>query len=177
MENTMQRGSLPPYCSRYPELNDLKPRRSARLHSVSCTAVCLIAGLAIHAVTSSASAQCKTGTTSWATMPLSAAQTGEFTVQFDATPSTATIDGLVGVSQSAGSGFTDYAAVVRFSVKGTIDVRNGNQYNALSTMAYVGGQTYHVRMVVNVATHTYSAYVTAPGQTEQLIGLNYAFRS
>ena len=100
----MQRGSLSHYCSRYPEPNNLKSRRSARPHGLSRGAVCLIAGLAIHAAASSASAQCKTGTTSWATMPLSAAQTGEFTVQFDATPSAATIDGLVGVSQGQAAG-------------------------------------------------------------------------
>jgi hypothetical protein len=42
---------------------------------------------------------------------------------------------------------------------------------------YTGGSTYHFRLVINVATHMYSAFVTPPGGSELTIGTNLAFRS
>lgn len=105
------------------------------------------------------------------------AQTGSFTVSFDATPSNSTVDAVIGLSKGSGSGFSKYATAVRFSVKGTIDARSGNQYTAASTIGYTGGKTYRVRMAVNVPARTYSVYVTAPGGTEQVVGENYLFRN
>src|SRR5581483_6801024 len=37
--------------------------------------------------------------------------------------------------------------------------------------------TYHFREVVNVQSHTYSVFVTAPGASEQTLASNFAFRT
>jgi len=80
-------------------------------------------------------------------------------------------------SKGAQSAYTGLAAVVRFNTTGTIDARNGGAYAAASSIPFSAGATYHFRMVINVAAHTYSAYVTPPGGSEKTIGTNYAFRS
>ncbi|PYX94132.1 MAG: hypothetical protein DMG67_02285 [Acidobacteria bacterium] len=48
------------------------------------------------------------------------AQTGTFTVSFDATPSSATIGGHVGISHGAQTAYTGFANIVRFNTTGTI---------------------------------------------------------
>ncbi|HVE14079.1 MAG TPA: fibronectin type III domain-containing protein [Elusimicrobiota bacterium] len=106
-----------------------------------------------------------------------AAQSGGFTASFDATPSAGNVDGVAGLSNGAASAFSSLAAAVRFNNTGTIDARNGGVYAAAAAIPYKAGSTYHFRLVVNVAAHTYSAYVTPPGQTELLLGANYAFRT
>lgn len=118
---------------------------------------------------------CLTGTTRWATSSMTN-QTGQFTVHFDATPGNSTADGLVGLSQGPGSTFSHFAAIVRFSVKGTIDARSGNDYVAEQTINYTGGRTYHFRVVADVPARLYSAYVTPPNSAEQVIGEDLAFR-
>src|SRR3569623_454684 len=55
-------------------------------------------------------------------------QTGKFHVEFDATPSGANIDAVVGVGPAAADGFTDLAADVRINPSGVIDARAGDQY-------------------------------------------------
>lgn len=106
-----------------------------------------------------------------------AAQSGNFTAQFDAIPSLSTQDAVVGLSKSIASQFNDLAAMVRFGVGGRIDVRNGGAYASLATVSNVAGRSYRVRMVVNMSARTYSVYVTPQGQAEVLLAQNYAFRS
>jgi hypothetical protein len=104
-------------------------------------------------------------------------QTGSFTLAFDATPSQAGMDGLVGMSNGAAADYTALAPIVRFSSTGSIDARNGGAYAAATAVPYSAGLTYHFRLVVNIAAHTYSAYVTPPGGSERLLGSNYSFRT
>jgi hypothetical protein len=66
---------------------------------------------------------------------------------------------------------------VRFNTSGTIDARDGGTYRASSSIPYAPNTTYHFRLAVNVPAHTYSIYVTPAGGTEQVVGLNYAFRT
>jgi len=80
-------------------------------------------------------------------------------------------------SNGAQSAYSGLAAIVRFNTTGTIDARNGGTYAAATSIPFKAGATYHFRMVINVTAHTYSAYVTPPGGSEQAIGSNYAFRS
>jgi hypothetical protein len=69
------------------------------------------------------------------------------------------------------------AATVRFnSANGHIEARSGANYPATS-LTWTAGLTYRVRFVVNMASHTYAAYVTPPGGSEQTIGTSLAFRS
>jgi hypothetical protein len=113
---------------------------------------------------------------SWQNVPLTT-QTGSFTASFDATPSTAKEDGVIGLSNGAASAFTSQAAAVRFNNTGTIDARNGGVYAASASIPYSAGLSYHFQLVVNLSAHTYSAYVTQGASAQRVIGLNYAFRT
>lgn len=106
-----------------------------------------------------------------------AVQSGTFTAEYDATPNTANMDGVVGLSAAAGHSYSNYATMVRFNSTGTIDARNGGAYAAAGSIAYAVGTNYHFRLVVNVPSHTYSVYVTPNGGAEQTLGTNYAFRA
>jgi Bacterial Ig domain/Putative binding domain, N-terminal len=111
------------------------------------------------------------------------AQSGSFTAIVDATPRAVggtLLDTGVGLNSNPPVGETNSfhtAATVRFNTaNGHIEARSGASYPATS-LNWSAGLTYRVRFVVNVAGHTYNAYVTAPGGTEQTIGTGLAFRS
>src|SRR5437773_6683281 len=118
---------------------------------------------------------CSTSSLAWLNSPFTA-QAGSFTAQFDATPNGASIDGVTGLSAGAAAGYADLAAIVRFNAAGQIDARNGAAYAAASVIPYTAGTTYRFRLVVDVPSHTYAAYVTPAGGTEATIGTGYAFR-
>ncbi len=104
-------------------------------------------------------------------------QTGTFTATYDATPSASRINTVIGLSNGAQTAYTGFAVITRFNPSGNIDARSGGAYTATSVIPYTGGVKYHFRVVVNIPAHTYSAFVTAPGGTEQTIGTNLAFRT
>jgi hypothetical protein len=104
-------------------------------------------------------------------------QTGTFTAEWDATPSTALNNSNVGLSLGPQSAFTGLAIAGRFNPTGQIDARNGGAFAAATTINYAAGVKYHFRAVVNVATRKYSIYVTPSGGSEITIGTNYGFRS
>jgi len=104
-------------------------------------------------------------------------QTGAFEAQFDATPNTANMDGVMGLSSGPAADYTTLAAIVLFSSTGTIQARNGGAYAAATTIPYSAGTTYHFRLDVDVSSHSYTVYVTPTGSTEQLLGSNFAFRT
>ncbi len=110
-----------------------------------------------------------------------AAQTGTFTATFDATPSAAPIDAVVGLSHGAQTSYGTLAAIVRFNTISPtvwyIDARNGSGYSSLWTDPYTANTTYHFRLEVNVPGHTYSIYVTPDGGAEHPIGVNFNFRN
>jgi hypothetical protein len=122
------------------------------------------------------STTCISSSSSWVNTAFTS-QTGTFTAQYDVTPSVASVDGVTGLSSAAATAYTSLAAVVRFNTSGAIDARNGGAYTAAQTIAYAAGKAYHIRVVVNVANRTYSAYVTPAGGSELTIGTNFAFRS
>jgi len=104
-------------------------------------------------------------------------QTGTFTAEWDATPSTALNNSNVGLSLGPQSAFTGLAIAGRFNPTGQIDARNAGVFAAATTINYAAGVKYHFRAVVNVATKKYSIYVTPAGGSEITIGTNYGFRS
>ncbi len=135
--------------------------------------------VATHAVATATAAPACTQTSqggSWQNTAF-ANQTGTFTAQFDATPSAADMNGVVGLSNGSQTAYTGFAALARFNPSGKIDARNGGAYAAASSIPYQAGVTYHFRMAVNVSTHSYSIFVTAPVGAEQTVGSNFAFRS
>jgi hypothetical protein len=143
----------------------------------TCTAPQTCGGGGTPNVCGAPQGSCLTGDGSWSHSQSFAVQTGTFTASFDATPSQSSIDGLVGFSQGPAAGYTDLASIVRFGDTGTLDARDGAAYSADTAIPYTAGGTYHFRLVVNVASHVYSAYVTPPGGTEVAIGSSYAFRT
>jgi glucose/arabinose dehydrogenase len=106
-----------------------------------------------------------------------AAQTASFTTEFDATPSVAGINSVIGVSNGAQTAHTGFAAIARFNTSGTIDVRDGGTYAADAAVPYSAGVSYHFRLVINVPQHTYSVFVTPMGGSEVTLATDFAFRS
>ena len=106
-----------------------------------------------------------------------ATQTTTFTASFDATPSQLGSDIVIGLSPTTAGAYTDLAAIVRFNSSNTIDVRNGSAYGANVSVPYSAGTSYHFVMVVNLATDTYSVYVTPQGGSQIALATNYAFRT
>jgi len=105
------------------------------------------------------------------------AQTGTFTVEFDAAPGASDIDGVFGLSYGEAYAYADQAAIVRFYVNGEIEAKNGDDYMNDVAVTYSSGTEYHIRMVINVATSTYDIYVTPDGQSEITLGAGYDFRT
>lgn len=110
-------------------------------------------------------------------IPLGSTQTGTFGVQFDATPSISPSNVTLSLCSGSQTAYTGLACMVRFNTTGTIDARNGGAFAAATSIPFSAGVKYHFRMSVNVATHTYSAFVTPPGGSEITIGSNFAFRT
>src|SRR5205814_8548022 len=106
---------------------------------------------------------------------LKAPQTGSFAAEWDATPNGSGLDAVTGLGPASITGYTSMAAIVRFNVGGTIDARSGGSYVANASIPYAAGTKYHVRLVVNLGTHTYAAYVRPAGGIEATIGTGLAF--
>jgi hypothetical protein len=120
---------------------------------------------------------CLTSGSAWNQFKSIPSQTGNFTIEFDTTPSAASIDGVTGLSLNPATSYDNMAVTVRFNNTGTIDAIDGtNFYRSLNSISYTAGTSYHFRVVVNTAGKTYSAYVKPAGGTEQTIGTNFAFR-
>jgi len=100
-------------------------------------------------------------------------QARRFHVEFDVTPSTSSIDAVVGLSDGSAASFSQLAGIVRFNPSGTIDVRAGDTYRADTTWRYQAGQTFRIRIDLDVRDHTYSVWI---GNTVRLARL-YAFRT
>ena len=113
----------------------------------------------------------------WGSTPFGTTQTGSFTAELDAVPLATSTDGGIGLSNGPQTAFTGLACIGRFHQSGFIDAINGSSYSAVNSIPYTANQTYHFRFVVSLSTHTYSLYVTPPGQSEQTVASNYAFRT
>lgn len=100
---------------------------------------------------------------------------GTFTATFDMTPSSGGMSAAVGVSHGAQTANTGFANIVALSTTGFFQVRDGGTYFT-STIHYAAGVRYHIRLAINVTSHTYSAFVTPAGGTEQTIETGAAFR-
>jgi len=113
-------------------------------------------------------------------------QTGSFTIEFDATPTELGMDGLVGLSNGTAAGYSDSFVTLWFNWDNEIEAwdetadnpysENPGWYNSIVPITYEADTTYHFKFVVNVPSHTYSAYVTPPSGGEQPILENVAFR-
>jgi hypothetical protein len=138
-------------------------------------ALLLILNVRVHAASAASNCLTSSGTT-WANTSFSL-QTGQFTATYDATPNQNTMDGVIGFSLNAATGYSSLATITRFATTGMIDVRNAGAYSADVAVPYAAGLTYHFRLLVNLTTKTYTVYVTPPGGAELKLANNYAFRS
>jgi len=100
-----------------------------------------------------------------------------FTLNFTAVPNQNNQDLVIGLSKDAAGSYRELAAIIRFNPAGTIDVRNAAAYTAMGDVPYTAGTAYRFRMVVDVASHTYSVFVTPQGRSEIQLARDYAFRS
>ena len=104
-------------------------------------------------------------------------QSGTFTVEYDATPNAANIDGATALSLGAATAYSNLACIVRFFTDGEIDVRNGGSYMADSLVTYSASTSYHFRLVIDVSNSLYDVYVTPSGQSEVQLADDYDFRT
>jgi hypothetical protein len=100
-----------------------------------------------------------------------------FHVEFDATPSDSSIDAVVGLGDGAASRVDQLGAIVRFNPAGTIDARAGAVYRADVMQPYQAGQPYHLRLDVDVRTHTYSVWLRSDLGGYTAIARDYPFRT
>src|SRR5205823_5662022 len=70
-----------------------------------------------------AAASCVISSGAWQNVAIPS-QAGAFEAQFDAIPTTANMNGVVGLSNGPAADWTNLAAIVRFDSAGTIDARN-----------------------------------------------------
>src|ERR1700726_2450486 len=126
--------------------------------------------------TSAAAASCEYSSGSWASSPLSQGQGSTFRVTYDGTPSASPVNAISGLSSGSANQYASLVTGVRFNPSGMIDVRNGSVFTAAANVPYQAGVTYHFVLDVNVANHTYNAYVLlSSGQVT--LGSNVAFRT
>jgi len=119
---------------------------------------------------------CLLSSANWVNVPLTQVQSGSFRMQFDSTPAASNMDGVVGLSSKPAAAYTDLAAAVRFNPGGTIDARNGAAFAAATAISYTPGIVYHFILDINVAAHTYDAYVVI-NSVQTAIGSKLAFRT
>ncbi len=110
-----------------------------------------------------------------------APQTGQFTLEFDATPTSLndanSLYGFIGLSSSPADEYTDLAAIISFHPNGLIRARNGKSYASTRNIQYVLGSTYHFRLVVDIIKQKYSAYVSGPALAESRLASDFVFRT
>lgn len=111
--------------------------------------------------------------------PLGTGNTGTRTVEFDVTPQSAPIDGVVGYADTSTSvtAYNSLAMSIRMNPTGIFDVRNGAGYGFVTRVTYAAGTRYHVRMVTDLVAKRYSVWVRWGGGAEVQLASNYAFRS
>lgn len=97
------------------------------------------------------------------------------------TPQAAGSDALLALTQGPQTNWRGLGGIVRFNSNNTIDVRNGDRYQADSVVRYEPGKKYLVEITAGISSPSnqwaYSVSVTPPGGSEQRIATNYAFRT
>lgn len=121
-------------------------------------------------------ASCIAGSNVWQYITIPS-QTDAFVVEFEATPNSNTMDGVIGLSAGQAIDYNGLAVIARFNSGGYIDARNGANYDAASQISYTTGVSYRFRMEIHISSHTYTIFVTPQGGSVILLGDNFAFRS
>ena len=107
-----------------------------------------------------------------------APQNSMFTLEFEATPGEAPMDAVIGLSGVAAADYSDLAVAVRLGSDGSIDARDGDQYNDPDPpIPYTADADYGFRLEVDVGSRLYNAFVTPPGGSELVLGRRLSFRT
>ena len=105
-------------------------------------------------------------------------QNGSFTAEYTMVANADDIDAALGFCFGDATQFNDFGPIVRFTTTGVIDARNGAGYEAETVINYVSGESFLVKMDVNVLAQTYTVKVTpASTSTEVTLATDYAFRT
>jgi hypothetical protein len=91
------------------------------------------------------------------------------------TPSSTQLDAVIGLSADVPTSFASLANSLRLGPTGTLDVRDGGAYRADRQVPY-RLTTFDVRMIVDLTTHTYSAFAGGFRFADE-VGRDYAFRT
>jgi unsaturated chondroitin disaccharide hydrolase len=113
------------------------------------------------------------------TRSLGAGNTGVQLAEFDVSPRTYPLDGVIGYADSDARVMSrsELAMIIRLSPAGFFDAYNGTRYAALRPVPYVANATYHVRVVADLPARRYSVWVKPPSGPEVQIADRFAFRS
>jgi hypothetical protein len=105
-------------------------------------------------------------------------QPGENVVTLEtAVTPTSVLDGVIALTPDPATSFDNLAAAVRFSPDGVIDARNGDHYMADAVVPYSPGESRRIRIIADVATQTFSAFVATANGASVQIAHRYAFRA
>jgi hypothetical protein len=99
-------------------------------------------------------------------------QEGTFEIEYDVITAALGLNLVTFLSNGTPTDFAQMACSVRFNTSNQIDVRRGSGYDKDVTVTYSAGQTYRIRIVVDMTTNNYSVYVNGT-----LIASDYAFRT
>lgn len=122
----------------------------------------------------------------WVNTPI-AAQTDTFIVEFEATPNSSSMDGIVGLADYPASNWDNSSVTIRFNGDGGIDAWNNTEiypwsgdptgwYSSVDTISYFADTLYHFRFEIDVSNQIFNAYVTPDGGAEQTIVIDNDFR-
>lgn len=136
--------------------------------------------------TGDAQEECYTASSeNWQNINFQSGQSGIFTAEADVIPSETGAASALALAFESTSSWEGQAATVLFSDENSVPdmpansmlVRNGDEYMADQALIYEPGLSYHIRMVVDVVSHTYSVLVTPQGANEVVLATGYSFRN
>ena len=106
--------------------------------------------------------------------------TGVQVVKLDVIPGYHNIDALIVYLDSdddtTNFAFSKMTTSFRFNPGGYFDVKNGSPWDYETRMSYRAGETYHVKMVIDIPKQQYSIWVTPNGGSPVIIADQYSFR-
>jgi uncharacterized repeat protein (TIGR02543 family) len=111
------------------------------------------------------------------TLSLNKSYTDLAVFEYEITPFSVT-DGLVAFcgSENTPNSWNSFNAIIRLRTDGTMDARNGASFEAENTFSYTVGNTYKIRVAIDVANKKYSVWVYDNGK-ETIIAIDYSFRN
>ncbi len=100
-------------------------------------------------------------------------------ITFDVTPFLNYLDGCIGYMDAStlATSYSSMNMIVRLNNDGYFDVRNGSGYEADTSVAYEHDVTYHVRIETDMATQTYSVWVTDEQDRTYSLATDYNYRT